>query len=179
MDDKCQPNNYSRVAKFLHWIMALLIIINYIMGLTVHNAKLFEFHEQIGLIILVLVVFRIVYAMRSTGPKPLAATSQGELIAAKTVKLLLYFLMVIIPLIGIVMVNAKAYHPLALLWLIPLPTIIAKQSHAITHCLVVWHIWLSHLMMLIVGGHALIALLHHYVIKDRLLARMLPSQVAR
>ena len=52
-------NNYKTVAKFFHWSMALLIIVNYILGLTLDSTSWYLVHKQIGITILFLCILRI------------------------------------------------------------------------------------------------------------------------
>ncbi len=166
-------DSYNAVAKFLHWAIAFLIIINYIMGLTLDSTKWYIPHKQIGLMILVLALLRVIWRLINKYPSKLSSVSTSEQFAAQIGQLLLYLLMLAIPISGILMVQSFGY-PLAFLELIPLPTFIVKAPDT-GAILAKWHLWMAHTVIIIAAGHALIALAHHYVLKDRLLQRMLPD----
>ena len=167
-------DNYNGIAKFLHWMIALLIIVNYIMGLTLDSTQWYTIHKQIGLTILLLVFLRVLWRLTSKYPAKLANIAAGEQFAAVGGQVLLYALMLAIPLSGILMTQSYGY-PLSLWGIIPIPTLIAKAPHETTHLINQWHEWMAHAIIIIAAGHGLIALVHHYLLKDRLLRRMLPS----
>ena len=167
-------DNYNGVAKFLHWSIALLIIGNYILGLTLDDTSLYTLHKQVGLTLLVLVFLRIIWRFTSKYPAKLAGVSEHEQLAARAGQILLYVLMLAIPVLGILLVQAHGY-PLSLWGVITLPALIGTYPHATTHLIKEWHEWLAHLIIIVAVGHAVIALAHHYMLKDRLLRRMLPA----
>lgn len=166
-------DDYRSVAKALHWTIALLIITNYVMGLTLDDTSWYSLHIQIGFTILLLVVLRVIWRLSTNYPNPLESISKGETLAARLGQILLYFLMFAVPLSGILMVEAKG-HSISIYGLIPVPVVIDKQPHAIAHVKTIWHLWLAHTIIIIAAGHGLIALVHHFINKDRLLVRMLP-----
>ena len=167
-------DNYNNVAKFLHWTIALLIISNYILGLTLDDTSWYTLHKQIGMTILLMVFLRILWRLISKYPGKLDEVSATEQTAAVGGQVLLYILMLAIPLSGVLLVQAHGY-PLVLWGIIPLPTLIGQYPHATTHMIKEWHEWMAHAIIVIAGGHAVIALFHHYALKDRVLRRMLPS----
>ena len=57
--------SYGKFAKFLHWTMATLILLNYILGLTLEKSNLYNFHKQTGLTILVLLIIRVIWRLTS------------------------------------------------------------------------------------------------------------------
>ncbi|MBP9743610.1 MAG: cytochrome b/b6 domain-containing protein, partial [Burkholderiales bacterium] len=94
-------------------------------------------------------------------------------------QVLLYILMLLVPVCGVLLVQGHGY-PLMLWGIIKLPTIILPQTPSISHLIVQWHLWLANTIIILAVGHALIALMHHFILKDRLLLRMLPfSKKAR
>lgn len=166
--------NYSPVAKFLHWSIALLIIINYILGLTLDSSSLYNLHEQIGLTILLLIILRIIWRFTSKYPTKLDEVSNNEQFAAIAGQILLYVLMILIPAGGILMTEAHG-HSLSYLGIIPIPTFIGKYPIETTHLMKELHLWFAHAIIILAFGHASIAIIHHYFLKDRLLRRMIPN----
>ncbi len=167
-------NNYNPVAKFLHWSIALLIMTNYILGLTLDASSLYNLHEQIGLTILLLVVLRIIWRFTSKYPHKLQQVSETEQFAAVVGQILLYILMILIPIGGVLMTEAHGY-PLSFLGVITIPTLIGEYPKSITHVMKEFHLWFAHALIFLAFGHAIIAIIHHYFLKDRLLRRMIPN----
>ena len=82
--------------------------------------------------------------------------------------------MVLIPVGGILMTQAHGYS-LNFLGIVLIPTVIGEYPKATVHIMKEFHLWMAHAIIILAIGHAFIALLHHYVIKDRLLRRMIPD----
>lgn len=168
-------DNYNSVAKFLHWAIALLILTNYLLGITLDDAEynLLNVHKQIGMTILLLVVIRVMWRLSSKYPPKLKEVSFIEDILAKCGQILLYFLMFLVPLSGVLLVQTKGYS-LVYLNTIIIPTMVHTYPKHITHMIKELHEALAHTIIILAAGHVLIALYHHFIKKDRLLLRMLP-----
>lgn len=103
---------YSRVAIFLHWAIAILILHNLITGFF-HDALprgWFQFHISSGVTILVLTVIRIVWRLTHKAPPylPMAKWEKG---LAHLVHFLLYCAMLAAPLTGWAMISAHVDKP--------------------------------------------------------------------
>lgn len=168
-----QQDNYGSVSKFFHWTIALLIILNYILGLTLDDTSWYDFHKQTGLTILVLVILRLIWRLISHYPKELAELPQWERHCAVAAQVLLYVLLLGIPLGGILLVQSAGYS-LHLWGIIPIPTLISEKPHAVSHFIKECHEWGAHAIITLASLHALIALKHHFINKNRVLLRMLP-----
>mgnify|MGYP000440977713 CR=1 FL=1 len=164
-------NNYKTVAKFFHWSMALLIIVNYILGLTLDSTSWYLVHKQIGITILFLCILRICWRIFTPYPPLVKELSILEKFVAKCGHLFLYLLLVIIPLSGILMVQHHGYS-ISFWGLFNLP-VIHFRSVIIMDNIGILHLYLAHLIIIIAALHALFALKHHFVNKDRTLLRML------
>ena len=171
-----QQDHYGSIAKFLHWVIALLIMINYVLGLLLDKTSLYNVHKQIGLTILVLVILRILWRILSSYPAMLGEIPKYEKIAAKTTYILLYILMVSIPIGGILLVESHGY-PLTLWSLITLPTIISSQPNNVSHIILLCHEYAAHTIIALATLHMLAAIKHYCINKDRVLLRMLPFYV--
>lgn len=172
--------SYTRVAKLLHWLIAFLIISNYLIGETREyfsqqvSSALITLHIQFGLSLIVLVVLRIIWRLTHQYPQALVTIHPHEKTLAKVVHLILYVLMLIIPITGAILVQAHGY-PLKLWGMLAIPTFIPSQSHAIGDTIKEIHSWLALIIIWLVGLHLVGALKHHFIDKDRTLLRMLPS----
>lgn len=107
---------YTRVAVSLHWLIALLIVLNLALGFWMHAAiedpdsrsaavGAFQWHKSLGLLILGLSLLRGLWRLRHPPPPHPTGGWQGRLAGA--VHGLLYLLMLLIPLSGWLMVSAQ------------------------------------------------------------------------
>ena len=166
-------NSYGAVAKFFHWSIALLIIGNFIGGLTLDLHHLYLLHIQSGLAILSLAVLRLIWRMISYYPEKIKMT-YTEVLLAKIVQVLMYILIFAIPISGILMVQAKG-HPLEYFGLFKMPTFVQPQIKEISHQFKEVHEYLAYGIIVLVILHIIGALKHHYINRNNVLRRMLPK----
>lgn len=165
--------SYGRVAKFLHWTMATLILLNYFLGLTLDKTSLYNFHKQTGLTVLALAIIRIIWRILDQYPAPVKSLTMLERSGAKLGHLALYLFMLLVPLSGVLMVNSYGYS-LEFWGLFTIPELIQMQSSQNSHILAEMHEILANAMIAIVAVHVLAALKHHLVDKNDVLMRMIP-----
>lgn len=148
---------YSRIQIALHWAVALLILFAWLSGEGAEDAMElvedggvvgFVPHVAIGLAILTLVVARVLVRLSRGAPAAPGVPGSLSVKAADWGHRLLYLLMIAVPLGGISVfflgLEVGEIHGLA-----------------------------ANVLMLVVLGHALMALYHQYVLKDGLLRRMM------
>ena len=173
-----QPAGWSPVAKALHWIVAVAIVVQLPLGVAARNwplsprkLDLFVLHKSIGLAILLVVVVRV--AWRAVhAPPPLPATmSSGERRAAHASHAVLYALALALPLSGWI-VSAASNVPFLAFWRIPVPAIVAPDELLADRAALV-HLVLAILLGVALVAHVAAALWHHYVRHDDVLRRML------
>jgi cytochrome b561 len=173
-----QAERYSRVAIAFHWTIAALVIFNIAVGLG-HDPipalrALMPAHKAIGLTVLALTALRVTWRLAHR-PPPLPADTPGwERGAAHATHWTLYLLLVALPLSGWVMVSGpQGRRPLSWFGAFDLPylpvTSPAAEGAAKAHGLLGW------VMLALVLLHVAAALRHHLVLRDRVLARMLPG----
>lgn len=165
--------SYGKFAKFLHWTMATLILLNYFLGLTLDKTDLYNFHKQTGLTILILFIIRIIWRLATSYPTSAKSLSKMESHAAKIGHLALYGFMIAIPISGIIMVNSYGYQ-LNLWGIFTLPTIINPQSASGSALFAKIHEILANMMIAFVAIHILASLKHHLIDKNEVLLRMIP-----
>ena len=152
---------YTGVQIALHWGVAVLIIVNWFLGDGARVALekveggamnvAATPHIWIGLAVLALVVIRLIVRVSSGVPQPPGVPGSLSVRAADWGHKLLYLLMIAVPVGG------------AAAWYGGLDT---GDVHALA----------GTVLMIVAGGHALIALFHHYVLKDGLLRRMMKAR---
>jgi cytochrome b561 len=155
-----ERSGYSRAQIALHWLLAVLIPLNWFLGEGAEEARramasggepVFALHIPVGLLILILVIARIVLRLRRGAPEPPGTPGSLQVTAAVWGHRLIYLLMLGVPLGGAAIVFLNA------------------DTGAI-------HGLFANVLMIVVLGHAVMALYHHYVVKDGLLRRMMRAE---
>jgi cytochrome b561 len=178
-----RTDRYSKGAIWFHWVIAVLVIANLAIGI-LHESLLdgvngvIPLHKSIGITVLVLTLGRIAWRLVHRPPAPPEAMARWERLAAQSVHMTFYALLLILPLAGWLMVSGTA-KPRPFLWfglfdipLLPVSTAVGDVAHQ-THELV------GYLMALLVAIHIAAALRHHFLQRDSVLARMIPAVGAR
>ncbi|HSG36365.1 MAG TPA: cytochrome b/b6 domain-containing protein [Paracoccaceae bacterium] len=149
----------------LHWLIAILIASNYLLGDTMSDAfKALvrsggsgaldggaNAHRLIGVSVVVLLIVRVVLRLFKRGPAEAPGPRLLQL-GAKAGHLALYVLMFAVPVSGFLAFNGLNRD--------------LGEVHEV----------LTNLLMLLAFGHALLAFYHHYILKDGLLNRMIPGK---
>ncbi|CAA7612330.1 Cytochrome B561 [Candidatus Terasakiella magnetica] len=176
------PNSdsYDSVAKALHWIMAAVIIILWVVGHLIDaipkgdfRSNIIGMHKAFGVVIAILAVARLTW--RSTRPTPaLPATMPPmEQFLAKLGHVALYVLMLAIPLDG-VLLSQSGGRAVSVFGLV-LPTIVEK-SDALKSVFKQGHEVMGWMLALLLVAHVAAALRHHIILKDDILRRMMPGR---
>jgi cytochrome b561 len=164
---------YSRVARWLHWSMGLLIIGNLAGGL-LHdlNAPLImPLHKATGMLLLALAVVRIVWRMLHPAPALPADMAMWERATASFTHAILYAMMVLIPLSGWVMASG-GNKPIGFFGLFEIPKFDVVRESTLWEVAHEGHELLGYAMIALLLLHIGAALRHHFVLKDGMLARM-------
>ena len=174
-----QRVRYSGLAMVLHWLIAVLVIVNWLLpdefeGLSPQEfMRAMEPHKAIGLIIFALVLVRIAWRIYSPTP-PLAATLKPwERALAKTVHGLFYLLLLVMPVLGYV-ANSLGGSDVDIFGLFTVPGLAVQADKHFAHQLYEIHGTLGTILMLLVALHVLGSLKHQFIDKDGDLYRMLP-----
>lgn len=171
--------SWSATAKFFHWLIAALILVQVGLGiaavtwrLSPTKLNLFVWHKSTGMLILVLVGLRLLWRLSHAVPALPAATPDWERRAAQASHFLLYVLLIAVPLSGWVVASASGI-PFSIFWRIPLPEIAAVDKQVADAAARV-HLWLIVAFVALLVVHVGAALRHHFVKRDDVLSRMLP-----
>ncbi|EGG99021.1 Cytochrome B561 [gamma proteobacterium IMCC2047] len=171
---------YGLAAIGLHWLMALIIIGMYPLGLYIDTLGYYDaayrtvphWHKSIGMILLGLLLVRLLWRMLSSQPKTLT-TSVMQKRVIKLVHASLYLLMLVALLSGYLISTADGRGIDVFNWFtVPaLPSLIENQEDVAG----LVHYWATTLLISMAGLHTLAALKHHFINKDQTLLRMLGS----
>src|SRR6476659_1705532 len=124
-------DRYSRTAILLHWLVALLIIGNFALGLTMVDIpgltptklRYFSWHKWAGVTILGLACIRLLWRLSHPAPPYPASMSGWQHRAASLVHLLLYVLIFAVPISGY-FYSLAAGVPVVYLGIFPMPVLI-------------------------------------------------------
>lgn len=170
-------DTYTPGAIFLHWFMALALVANFILGLTMSDLptspqklQFYSWHKWAGITLLGLVTLRLIWRGIKRPPELLPA-SLWQHRAAKVSHVLLYGLMFAIPLSGWLMSSAGGFT-VSYLGVLPLPDLVSKNK-VLFEWLKQTHEVLNFSLLGVVALHALAALKHHFIDRDASLHRML------
>ena len=174
-DDK---SDYDDVAIALHWATAILVLIQFLLGVTWdYFAKpmredMQTLHISLGLLLTVVIVARIVWRLMPGHQRP-AIVSGWVKMASNGVHYLLYLLLVVQAGLGWAWRWAQG-HEVGFFGLFAIPGPYGALSRPTRHLLSEFHEKIAWGIVIIALGHALAALYHHYRLRDRVLGRMLP-----
>jgi cytochrome b561 len=172
-------SSWSATAKFLHWLVAVLIFLQFALGylakgwsLSPTKLDLFVWHKSTGIVILTLVLLRLLLRLGASAPALPEDTPAWERAAARSSQLLLYVFMISLPLSGWI-INSAAGIPFKIFWWLELPPLGQADKQVATLTAYV-HFWLGVVFAALVVVHISAALRHHFVKRDSVLRRMLP-----
>src|SRR5689334_21618965 len=171
--------HYGPLAQALHWITAIVVLIAFIYGPGGGEQRVYsaardfdrQLHETLGLTVLTLVVLRLGWRAVASRPQPPSVPRWMD-VTAGIVQGALYGLLFTLPATAIAGAWLEG-HPLTLLVGVEVGPPIA-ESHRVGAAIARLHTWLGDAIMWLAGAHALAALYHQFVLKDRVLASMLP-----
>lgn len=173
-------HRYSIPAIVLHWLIVLLIIGTFTLGLvmtdipgiTPTKLKYFNWHKWAGVTVLALAALRLLWRLFRHPPAYADEIPGWQRGAAHGLHWLLYVLMFAVPLSGYFYSLATGY-PVVWFGVLELPVLI-KPDPALKVVLKDVHYWLNMLLATLVGLHVAAAFKHLLVDRDGVMARMLP-----
>ncbi len=173
---------YTRVAIALHWLIALMIIGAFTMGLvmtdmpgiTPTKLKYFSWHKWTGVTILLLATLRLLWRLSHKAPAYPDTMPAWQMTAANALHGLLYVLMFAVPLSGYFYTLAAGV-PVVYFGLFQLPVLIEPNAE-LKPVLKELHFWLNMGLAACVLAHLGAALKHHFIDRDGILQRMLPAK---
>jgi cytochrome b561 len=173
---------YGALSQMMHWITVVLVILAWLLGQfddvfpkgAARAAGLFV-HISAGLAVIGILVMRLFWRFADP-PPPIEHTILGAWLdrAGQLAHYLLYALLVAVPISGIVLQFARGDAlPLFGLAEIASPWV---RDRAFARSVKEIHEVTANALIVLAALHAAAALLHHWVLRDRTLVRMLPRR---
>jgi len=178
-------HRYGRVAILLHWLLAVALVAIFCLGLYMADLpfsplrlKLFSWHKWAGVTVLALSLLRLLWRLTHRAP-PLPARIANAMPtwqhkAFEATHGLLYLLFFVVPLVGWAYSSAAGF-PIVLFGQFPLPDLVAPD-HALAALIKPWHKFSAFALAGLVVLHVAAALKHHWIDRDGLIDRMLPTR---
>jgi cytochrome b561 len=175
--------NYDNVAVALHWTTALLVVMqfalaetwDYFAKPTQHSMQ--SVHVSLGLLLTAVVLARM--AWRLIPGHQMSSLDVGWMrLASKGVHYLLYLMLAAQAVTGFLLRWAQG-QPLSFFGLFAIPSPFDAFDRASRRQIHTFHEWIGWAIIIVAFAHALAALYHYYVLKDRVLMRMLPGDGER
>jgi cytochrome b561 len=169
---------WNTIARRLHWLMAILLIMQWAGGKIGHamdksplKLDLMLIHKSTGIVLLILALLRLTWRLTHRSPDFPTGSPAWERRAAAIGHGLLYTLMLALPMSGWIMNSAKD-RSLELYWLIPWPAITGPDK-ALADKSGQAHEALAMAFLLVLLIHVAAALRHHFIKRNDVLKRML------
>ncbi len=169
------PSHFNLLARILHWSMAVAILTMLFIGVGMTTSLtlrpwLIDIHRPLGIAILLLVVLRLINRIYFPTPPLPTTIPTWQAFLAHASHWLLYFLMIILPLLGWATLSAGNW-PVTLIsgWNLPYIT----PSNPILYAwLRTSHGVLAWLLFAVILGHLSAALLHALIYRDGVFSSM-------
>lgn len=179
---------YTPIDVAFHWAMAAAVIYQLVSGWTMQRylvgadkLEAYQLHSEIGLTLLLFGVMRLIWRFTVPGPINDADGQGWRTTAAHAIHVAFYALFAILPISGWAMWSAiQPAEPLYLAGLLPVPSMPFYDFSP------EWQAWVLDLaqkihvfsvivLALLVPGHALAAIKHHFWDRDDVFEGMLPE----
>jgi len=172
-------DRFGSVSKFLHWVIALLVVVMLIAGYFMTDiandalkGQVINLHKLTGITILFLMIIRLLWALANPKPRLPKGTPWFEHWLEWAGHFTLYALIIAQPITGWVGSVAGGHIPHAGSVMLNLPL---SQNKSLAGDSFQLHDILAIAIIVVVSLHVLAALYHHFVRRDNILKRMMPS----
>ncbi|MEE9347147.1 MAG: cytochrome b [Robiginitomaculum sp.] len=174
---------YTRIAIWLHWIMAFLLIAQLAGGFIMHAMEgsplkwsLYGWHKSFGICILLLAILRLIWRLTHKAPALPSDTKPIERLMARLTHIGFYGLMIGIPMAGWLMVSAsETPFKTTLFKLVTWPDFPLTRSKALQGLFSEAHELMAFAFIGLLVLHLAAAYKHHFIAKNNMLSRMIPN----
>jgi cytochrome b561 len=174
-----QSGSYPSTSKWLHWLVAGSVLTMIPIGIAMGRVAkgplqdtLYTLHKSFGILILALMVARLINRIVVGAPAPAPGLARWQRAVSSATHGLLYVLLVLQP-IGGWLANSAYGAPTPFFGLFELPRLMAKDQ-AFAEQVFSNHRIFGFVIAGLAAMHIAAALQHYFLVKDRVLQRMLP-----
>lgn len=174
---------YHSIAIALHWLMALLLICGFALGLYMVDLKfspqkltLYSYHKWIGVSIFAFAILRVFWRLTHQPPPLPASVPRWQVAASNATHWLLYVFLLAAPLSGWLFSSASGVPTVPFgIAALQLPDLIEKNRE-LAGTLKFVHLSITYSFAALVALHVAAVLKHILIDRDGILRRMLPAQ---
>jgi cytochrome b561 len=173
-----KPKRYHPLLVSLHWLVAILALLNLLIGLVFFRSQTIQIpigvHMLIGLLLLLLIVTRFVVRLITHRPEPATTGSKTLDVIGVLVHYGLYFFLTLITVIGLLMSLQNGVFQFTFLNGLGLgnSTLSGIPGSILGISLRMIHRISAYALAGLVSLHVLAAIYHQFLIRDKLLTRM-------
>lgn len=170
---------YGLISVLLHWLVAATAIGLFALGLWMVELTYYDpwytrapaIHKGVAVLLFLTLLLRLLWRLANPRPLPLPSHSPLERRAAQAAHALLYLLLFAVMASGYLISTADG-RPIDVFGLFQVPATLSGLPNQADLAGEV-HLVLAVTLMVLAGVHALAALKHHFIDRDRTLVRML------
>ena len=178
------PQSYDPVARWLHWVNAILALVTIMLAWSLLGAPrhseargwLITLHGSFGITILAVMIFWAGWRLRHASPPLRPTLTFIEILLARATQTALLLLFVAMPISGYVSL-AAAGNAVSLFGIISIPPLV-PESGRLSQIAIALHLLGEFMIYGLVTLHISAALMHGLVRRDGILERMLPPRRA-
>jgi cytochrome b561 len=174
-------SGYTSTAKFLHWLIVVLLVGQFIFAWTMPHigrntpvTTLISLHFTVGVTVLIVAIVRLVWRATHAEPAPLDGVPPWQVQSARLLHWLLYILLFVVPILG--WINASWRGMPIVMFGLELPKLVGTRTPGWAWTGDVHALLANYGMLSLVGLHVLAGLYHYFIRRDRVLQRMLPGR---
>lgn len=180
-NDQSSLTRYNRTAIALHWLIAVLILGNFVGAWLAEDLpkpdrmELMGYHKATGILILLLTLVRIVWRLVHKAPAMVETLKAWEVAVARVTHGLFYFLMLAVPFAGWGLHSAASKgKPVSMFGLFDMPALPVPSDKPTTGVFHEAHEVFATLLLALFVLHVAAALKHQFADKDATMRRMVP-----
>lgn len=174
------PGAYPPLSKLLHWSVAITVLVQLPLGLSLVHLELgawqdalFNFHKSLGVVIFVLMTWRILNRVLVGAPAAEPTIARWQRAVSSAVHGSLYLLLLVQPVVGY-LANSAFGAATPIFGLFEIPAAVAANEE-LANRLFALHGWIGLTLLVLIAVHIAAALQHYAIRKDGVLQRMLPA----
>lgn len=174
---------YSPAARHFHWITVALIGVQVPVGVWMAyrgntlnlwdglTNNLYSTHKLLGLVILMLVIARLAYRFSNGAPADEPTLENWQKGLSHLTHWAIYALLILVPIGGWLGIS---YFPALSVFGVSIPGLVSPDQ-AKSAVVLYYHMLGAFALVALIGMHVGAALFHHFIRRDGVLTRMLPS----